>query len=177
MWLLPAHPDLQFLDTGGAGNPEKEVRFVADVYDSFGSPEPRPYAAFDWIILDTPPAISAYTRYALAAADYVLAPARARPSSRAGLLNTLNTFTAMGALMNRQPVLLGCVLTQWTDDLQSRDSVKTITELCQQFNSRIFEQEIPMDATIERTTMRPTSRAFAAYAALGEEMMSYVSSS
>ncbi|MEO7002718.1 MAG: AAA family ATPase [Ktedonobacterales bacterium] len=176
MWLLPAHPDLRFLDTGGMGNPEAEVRFVADVYDSFGSPEPRAYQAFDWIILDTPPAISSYIRYALAVADYVIAPAHAHPSSIAGTLNMLSTLDAMSALMDRQAVLLGCVVTHWNDDVVSNSTIGQLRQIFVERNSRDFAQKIPTDITIERTAMKTSSRAGSAYSAVVEEMLGYVSS-
>ena len=63
--LLPAHTDMRMADIGGGAHPNQEVAFVAALHDpSLVSPDSE---KFDWILLDTPPGQSFYTRSALAA--------------------------------------------------------------------------------------------------------------
>ena len=52
--------------------PDLELSFVEALYTAFAPQEG--HLLYDWIILDTPPSVSLFTRAALAAADYILTP-------------------------------------------------------------------------------------------------------
>jgi hypothetical protein len=90
----------------------------------------------DWIIIDTPPALSVFTRAGLAAAQYVLAPVRPRRASLSGTRNMLLTLRTMDALTGTNGRFLGTVLTHW-DNLEqfsiglSRQGVASVGEPCQ----------------------------------------------
>jgi hypothetical protein len=56
--ILPAHPDLSLLDTGGAGRPDVEMRFTTDLFGAFAASTPANNPPFDWIILDTTPILA-----------------------------------------------------------------------------------------------------------------------
>lgn len=172
--LVAAHPDLSLLDNGGSGWPDAELRFMQDLYGTFGVPSPLRESPFDWIILDTPPAISRYTRAALGAADYVLAPARSRPSSLAGIANMLNTMDTMGELMGTSPQLLGCLVTHWGEDESSRDTYSRLQEQFDNRRSRILATKIPFDVTIEKNYGQTQHRASQAYEEALEEVLTYV---
>ena len=172
--ILPAHPDLSLLDTGGAGRPNVEQRFTTDLFDSFAVPTSLREQPFDWVIIDTPPAISLFTRAALAAADYVLVPARARPSSLAGIRNMLHTMDTMGDLMGTSPHLLGCLVTHWAEDQHSKDTYTRLQEIFDTRKSHILETEIPYDVTIEKTQGPTQHRASQAYEAVVDEVLQNV---
>lgn len=171
--LIPGHIDLGTLDTGGAGHPAIELQFVADLYDvavSRGTDTPNGFA---WIILDTPPAVSLYTRAALAAADLVIAPARARASSTRGTKNAIYARRAMNALMGRAQLRVGGVLTHWQND---RQSVLPRTKLelhLAGLGGHFFTNAIPWSTGIEAT--QPPASVRNAYEALLEEVLRYVS--
>ncbi len=171
--LAPSHPSLGRLDTGGTGRPDAEVQFVSDLYDAILPASPGPYGAFDWVILDTPPAISRFTRAALAAADYVLAPARARGSSVSGIRNMFSARDAMAALMGRAPQLLGCVITHWGEDATSRDAYQNLKVLFDGRQSRILDAKIPVAVAIESNSHH-AAKAIDAYNALVEEILGHV---
>jgi Mrp family chromosome partitioning ATPase len=74
--ICPSHPHLSRMDTGGSAHPDAELKFVGDLYEvAAARSDTGGQLIFDWILLDTPPAISLFTRAALAAADTVLIPA------------------------------------------------------------------------------------------------------
>ncbi|HEV2236888.1 MAG TPA: ParA family protein, partial [Ktedonobacterales bacterium] len=129
---------------------------------------------FDWIILDTPPTISLFTRAALCAADYVIAPARSRPSSVAGTLNMVNTLDTMNALKHTPTKLLGCLLTHWQEDEHSTETYPDLEALFSQRRSRILASYIPFDVTVEKTHGATHHRARKAYAEVAREVLGYV---
>ena len=105
--IIPADPFLTLRDYGGNGRPDVELRFVQDVHNigtrhiaSLGGPP-------DWIIIDTPPAMSVFTRSGLCAAEYVIAPLRPRSSSEAGTRNMLRTLRTVNALMGTEADFMG----------------------------------------------------------------------
>lgn len=169
--ILPSHPHLAHYDTGGFGRPDVELKFVAGLYEAF-APE-QGYPQFDWIVLDTPPNVSLFTRTALAAADYVLVPARARDSSVRGTLNMLRAHKAMGALMGRTPVLLGCLLTHWGEDNASELSEARLRRIFELRGSQVLDPHIPMSTAIE-SNPNAASTARKTYDELVEEVMNHV---
>ncbi len=176
LFLIPAHPDLTLLDTGGAGRPTLEMHFAQDVAELVRVPNPATGRPFDWVIIDTPPAVSLFTRAALCAADYVLTPARSRPSSLAGIQNVLKTIDTLGQLRGTPPRLLGCLLTHWGDDQHSTETYPRLDEIFANAHSRILATPIPFDVTIEKTHGPTAHRASNAYAQVTKEVLEYVQS-
>lgn len=172
--LVPAHPDMSLLDTGGAGRPDVEARFAHDLIATFGGVSQGTESAADWILLDTPPAISLFTRAALAVADYVITPARSRPSSLSGIRNMLRTLDTMGELTGNRAQLLGCLITHWGEDQQSVDTYTRLEELFENRHSHILANYIPFDVTIEKTHGQTHHRAIHAYERVVEEVLSHV---
>ncbi len=174
VFLIPAHPDLSLLDTGGAGRPALEMRFARDLLALVNTPPPTGDKLFDWAIIDTPPAISLFTRAALCAADYVVAPARSRPSSLRGIQNMVMTMDTMGELRGTPPKLLGCLLTHWDDDQHSTETFPDLEALFDNHHSRILANYIPFDVTIEKMHGPTRNRARDAYERVTQEVLDYV---
>jgi len=168
--VLAAHPNLVRRDKGGLGRPDMELNFVRDLYQAFCGSQPHGQPPFDWIILDTPPAVSLFTRSALAACDYVLAPVRARKSSFVGTQNLFDTLDTMSALMGRAPKLLGGVMTHWSDDATSVAVGKRFHEIFSRRGSSLLETKIPTAVAIE-TNPAYAKRAVDAYDALVGEVV------
>jgi chromosome partitioning protein len=174
LFLIPSHQDLSLLDTGGAGRPEVEARFARDLRALVRKSHNGNGPAFDWVIIDTPPAISLFTRIALCTADYVITPARARVSSLAGIKNMFNALDAVGQLRSRSPKVLGCLLTHWEDD---QDSTQTYVKIEEQFDlrrSRIFANYIRFDPTIEKPHGPTQHHARDDYRLVSQEVLEYV---
>jgi chromosome partitioning protein len=171
-FLIPAHLDLGMLDTGGAGYPDVELRFAADLYQLALARGPAAPDGFDWVILDTPPAISLYTRTALAAADLVIAPARARSSSAAGTNHSLKARHALNALLGRNRPSFGCVVTHWQNDQRSADGHLKLELQVTGMGGFMFKTPIPWSPAIEQP--QPPSGIRQAYDALVQEVSDYV---
>jgi cellulose biosynthesis protein BcsQ len=174
MYLIASHPALSLLDTGGAGRPAVEMGFARDLYVVASAPHQATGKPFDWVLIDTPPAISLFTRAALCAADYVIAPARSRPSSVSGTKNMVDTLDTMNALKRAPAKLLGCLLTHWQDDEHSTQTYPYLEDLFGGRRSRIMANYIPFDVTIEKTHGATQHRAHNAYAAATQEVLNYV---
>lgn len=171
LWLVQGHLDLGPLDTGGSGHPEVELRFVSDLYQLAGANDHKVYGRFDWIILDTPPAISLYTRTALAAADYVIAPARARRSSVRGSKAALHARHAMNALVGRARPQFGGVVTHLQNDQRSIPERDRLQVELSTDGGIILGTSIPWSAAVETPT--PPHAIREAYDRLAQEVMRY----
>jgi chromosome partitioning protein len=174
VYLIPSHPALSLLDTGGAGRPSVEMGFARDLCALASAPNRVTGKPFDWVLIDTPPAISLFTRSALCAADYVIAPARSRPSSVTGTLNMVDTLDTMNALKHVPAVLLGCLLTHWQEDEHSTQTFPDLEDLFGRRRSRILASYIPFDVTIEKTHGATQNRARNEYVVATQEVLNYV---
>ena len=118
VWLIPSHSDLTTNDMGLAAGPAAELQFVRDLH----SPELKPPAAlghepFDWIVIDTGPWMGLFTRSALAASHYVIMPvAPSTLFADSGLGHLRRAVRTMSALTGKDTTILGCLVTQWSDD-------------------------------------------------------------
>ncbi|MGZ3665604.1 MAG: AAA family ATPase [Ktedonobacterales bacterium] len=168
--IIPAHPSLAHADTGGFGRPDIELKFVANLYDAFAPREG--FTRYDWIIIDTPPNVSLFTRAALAAADFVLAPVRARESSVRGTINMLYALRAMSALMGRTPQLLGGLLTHWGEDTASENAEARLGDVFHNERTRLLDPRIPMSAAIE-SNPNAARNARLAYDQVVEEVLKH----
>lgn len=174
VYLIPSESDLSLLDTGGAGRPSVEKAFADEVHSLASKPYQMTGRPFDWVILDTPPAVSLFTRSALCAADYVIAPARSRQSSVVGTRNMVDTLDTMNALKHTPTMLLGCLLTHWQVDEDSTRSYPDLEDLFTTRRSRILANYIPFDVTVEKTHGATQHRARDAYANATREVLEYV---
>jgi cellulose biosynthesis protein BcsQ len=75
-------------------------------------PSANESSIFDWIIIDTPPAQSYYTRAALAASDFVIIPTAVEAFAALGISRVLVNVRAMHGLMGRGVKPLGYVLSR-----------------------------------------------------------------
>jgi chromosome partitioning protein len=157
LWLLPASGQLHHMDTGGTAHTEAELAFVRAVHSpTFGVPSPLPHPGrFDWIILDTPPAQSFYTRVALAASHYALIPVNVEAFAIRGIKRVLSTARTMNALSGGAKVM-GCVVTRWKPSgTANKEYAKLVNELAAE-HLHLFTNEIPLEDNIEKahlTTM------------------------
>lgn len=174
MSIIPADPLLTLRDYGGHGRPGIELGFAHDLQTLCELPLASLGGPPDWIIIDTPPALSVFTRGGLAAAEYVIAPVRPRPASFAGTRNMLQTLRTVNALMGTEARLLGAVVTHW-DDLQvSRTTLAaTIEPAINNAGGTLLSPYIPMDNRLETLEPGAGANGARAYAELAEEVLRY----
>lgn len=111
LYLLPSHPDMRMLETGGGAQPHKELAFVAALHNV--NVIARTGEKFDWIIIDTPPGQSFYTRAALAASHYAVVPITLDAWSAEGVNGFIETRKAMKGLMGTGVDWAGWVYTRF----------------------------------------------------------------
>lgn len=186
LWLMAGHPNLQFIDVGGSVRPDLELLFARDLHRRDVAPPDG--GSFDWIILDTPPAMTLQARAALAAAHYVIAPVMPRAFALAGLRNLFETINAMGALTGSDLSVLGCLITHWQETADSREAVGRLqhfldSEGMHTLSASILDTRIPIDPGIDRAQSRRRSlwrmrarpsRGALAYDALVREVVARV---
>lgn len=172
--ICPAHAHLSRMDTGGSAHPDAELKFVGDLYEVAAALSATGTQLYDWIVVDTPPAISLFTRAALAASDYVLIPARARSSSLSGARHMLGARRAMDALMGRQPAVIGCLITHWREDQTSLAGEQKLASVFHGFGIPMLDVKIPLATAIE-TQPQYAAHAMRAYGQLAEEVLNNVS--
>ncbi len=175
--LIPSDPFLTLRDLGGSGRPDVESRVMRDVRALSTKPIANLGGTPHWIIIDTPPAMSAFTRAALAAADYVLAPIRPRKVSLAGTRNMLRTLQTMDALTGTSGRFLGIVTTHWDTLADSKrfDEIDLPQGLLE-FGGYGFQAKIPMDNQLDRVEPGAKTHGSKAYETLADELSHYVES-
>src|SRR5260221_2538401 len=172
--IIPSDPLLRLRDLGGSGRPDVELRFAREVRKLIVQPLTTLGGVPDWIIVDTPPAMSVFTRAGLAAAHYVLAPVRARRASLSGTRNMLITLRTMNALTDDGTSFLGMVITH-ADDLvlSKRFEEVDLLRALQEFGGRTFATKIPIDNQLELLAPGAKTGGATAYTALAMEVMRY----
>lgn len=175
--LIPSDPLLTLRDLGGAGRPDIERHFARDVQKLSVQPLSSLGGVPDWIIIDTPPALTVFTRAALAAAQYVLAPARPRPASVVGTKNVLNRLHTMNALTDGSAECIGAVVTHWDELKRSEETVTLrIRPALRDFGADTFLTKIPIDNQLEFLEPGAKTKGAQAYEALATEVLRYIQS-
>lgn len=183
LWLIPSHQRLALADRGVIAGPEAEVRFVRDLHAADVVPPPslnkRP---FDWIIIDTGPSMSFFTRIGLAASHYVIMPVAPGVFADAGIGLLQETVETMAALMSGPIAVLGCVVTQWKEDALNRQLLAKVEERLTVLGDKVpFDRNNIEKAHIEtgqgkRKNLfdKPRSAATKAYLTVVEEVARHV---
>jgi chromosome partitioning protein len=149
--IIAAHPDLRLTDLGGSAHPELELAFARDVHSNAVVQPAGAFLPYDWIIIDTPPALTLHTRAALAAAHYVLAPTSADRFGLLGIQNMLDTLEAMQGMRNNDIKLLGCVITRWDKHSPHQNEYRALIQnLFAGYHSQVLPTDIPEDGSLIR---------------------------
>jgi chromosome partitioning protein len=173
--VIPSDPYLRLRDPGGSGRPDLETRFARDVRKLSAQTVATLGGQPDWIIIDTPPAMSVFTRAGLAAAQYILAPMRPRRLSLQGTTNMLKTLRTVNALTRNHATFLGAVITHWDDLKQSQDFLDVqLPSALQDFGGEAFKVTIPLDNQLETLTPSANTNGAKAYRSLATEVLQHV---
>jgi chromosome partitioning protein len=155
VWILPAHPDLKHLDTGASARPNDELHWARCLHTpDLITPEGAP---FDWILLDTPPAQTRYTRAALASSHYTLIPTVADTYGILGIKQYISTRNALRALMGKHVNVLGTFITKWKELGQTRDHLDELYKRVPPLGAKIYKTKIPYDNKIEKAHVDTSS--------------------
>lgn len=98
---------------------------------------------YDYIIIDTPPALGALTVQALTAASGALIPAQADLYSLLGIRQLNDTITAVQQHSNKGLSVIGLLLTRYNARaILSRDIADTARDMAQQMGTRLLSTTI-----------------------------------
>jgi len=152
LWLIPANEELYRMDSGGSARVSEELAFVTAIHDATVRPlaGDRHDEPFDWIILDTPPAQSHYTRVALAAAHYVLVPVRGEAFGVLGINKVLSQAATMRALVGSGVRVTGCLITWWKNTKSARDVLPKLQSALDARDIKLYAHAIPYEDRIEQ---------------------------
>lgn len=136
LYLLPANGTLAAAEVELVGSEHREYRLK----------EALKVAAFDYIIIDCPPALGLLTINALTAADTILIPVQSEYYALEGLGQLLATVQRVRQGLNPSLDLLGVVLTMYDKRTSLSDQVKA--ELVKHFGDKLFKTTIPRNVRL-----------------------------
>ena len=135
---------------------------------------------YDYVILDTPPALSIITLNALAASDKVIIPAQADTKSLKGIARLYQTISAVKDTYNKKLDISGILLTRHNPRaIISRDMTDVMKDVAEEIETKVFNTTIRECTAIKEAealqldifSYAPKSNAAADYAAFTEEFL------
>ncbi|HSW66653.1 MAG TPA: ParA family protein [Bacillota bacterium] len=130
-YLLPANANLAAAEVELVGQLQREYALRRALKD----------AAYDYVIIDCPPALGLLTINALTAADSILIPVQSEYYALEGLGQLLATVQRVKEGLNPGLDLLGVVLTMY--DKRTSLSEQVASELQNHFGEKLFKTVIP----------------------------------
>lgn len=135
---------------------------------------------YDYIIIDTPPALGTLTINALTACDSVIIPAQADIYSLQGIGQLNQTIQTVKRYCNSDLTIKGIVITRYSPRaVLTRDMTDLLEDTAKQLNTKVFASRIrecialkeAQASQIDIFTYNPRSNAGIDYKALLEEMI------
>ena len=170
--IIPSSPELLAIDSLLANVVGKEYRLTEAL-----NPIKK---KFDFVVLDTPPALSTITVNALTAADFVIVPAQADILSLQGISQFFETAATVKKYCNPKLDVSGIVLTRFSNrTILSRDLRKAFEQVAAVNGTKVFSSEIRESVSLKESqamrtdvfTYAPKSNGASDYAALIEEFL------
>ncbi len=98
---------------------------------------------YDYIIIDTPPALSILTVNALAAANSLIIPSQADAFSLQGIGQLYKTYETVKKYCNKDLKIRGILLTRFNArSVISKDMKKMLAQTAEQIGTKLFDTEI-----------------------------------
>lgn len=102
--------------------------------------------AYDFVLIDCPPALNTLTINAFVAADSVLIPMQCEYYALEGLAALLNTIEQVKASVNPRLMLEGVLRTMY--DARNRLCVEVSKQLIEHFNAKVYRTVIPRNVRL-----------------------------
>ena len=169
LWLIPSGRDLAGAEVELVDLAQRERRLQQALV------ELRP--AFDFILLDCPPAVGLLTVNALTAADSVLVPIQCEYYALEGLSQLLSTIDLVRDNLNPRLRLAGVLLTMF--DARTTLSADVAAEVRRHLGQTVFQTVVPRSVRLAEAPSygrpiarySPESRGAQAYRALADEFV------
>ena len=136
LYILPANSELA----------AAEVELVSQPNREFVLKQALQNGAYDYVIIDCPPALGLLTINALTAAHSLMIPVQAEYYALEGLGQLLDTVQRVRQGINPQLDLLGVLLTMY--DKRTSLSEQVQDELCKHFGAKLFKTVIPRNVRL-----------------------------
>ena len=167
--LLPANRDLAGAEVEMVGIAQRETRLKDELRALDG--------AYDYVLIDCPPALNMLTVNALAAADAVLIPMQCEYFALEGLTDLVNTIKKVKAGINPMIEIEGLLRVMF--DPRNTLSQQVSDQLKGHFGAKVFETVIPRNVRLAEAPSHglaalaydPGSKGAQAYLRLAEEFI------
>jgi chromosome partitioning protein len=166
VWIVPGDGRLQNVDVELAARPGREYRLARALQGQ----------EFDYILIDTPPALGVLTQNALAASDRVLIPISLTEFSLIGMDKLEATIEELRDQLDLEDLeVIGVVATFYEDTTTSRETWGILEK---RFEGRMLETRIPKNLDLEKAhranesvlSFAPASSGGQAYTQLAREV-------
>jgi len=113
------------------------------------------YANYDYILIDTPPALGILTVNALTACTGVIIPAQADIYSLQGISQLYSTISAVKEYCNPALQVMGILLTRYNSrTIISRDVAEMIENTAKQFQTKLYKTKIRECTAIKESQIK-----------------------
>ena len=169
LWLIPSGRDLAGAEVELVDLPDRERKLRRALGEI--------RQAFDFILLDCPPAVGLLTVNALTAADGVLVPIQCEYYALEGLSQLLSTIDLVRDNLNPRLRLAGVLLTMY--DARTTLSADVAAEVRRHLGANVFSTVVPRSVRLAEAPSygrpiarySPESRGAQAYRALADEVL------
>jgi chromosome partitioning protein len=144
--VRPAERDGFYILPANANLAAAEVELVSVPQREFALKQALQIAAYDYVIIDCPPALGLLTINALTASTCILIPVQAEYYALEGLGQLLETVQRVKQALNPNLDLLGVVLTMYDKRTSLSEQVKD--ELENHFGDKVFKAVIPRNVRL-----------------------------
>lgn len=147
----------KYYDLLGADEYLPNVELSNDVESTLLKTVLKPYKnLYDYIIIDTPPALGNLSYMSLVASDYVVIPTEPRPFALKGLGTLNNTINSIKESLNPDLKVLGILLIKYHNrTILNRDIKDMIEDTAHDMNTSVFNATIREGVAVpEAETMR-----------------------
>lgn len=136
LYILPANPNLAAAELDIAGLDKREFRLA----------EALRTAAYDFVLIDCPPALGLLTINALTASTHLLIPVQTEYYALEGLGQLLGTVQRVRQATNPRLDLLGVILTMYDKRTGLSEQVKA--EIQTHFGDKLFTAVVPRNVRL-----------------------------
>ncbi len=144
--IKPAHDSGIFIVPTNANLAAVEVELVNKPNREQALKTALDKAAYDYVLIDCPPALSLLTINALTAADCIIIPVQAEYYALEGLGQLLQVFQQVKGGLNPQLEIMGVVVTMYDSRTSLSDQV--LKELQKHFADKLFKTVIPRNVRL-----------------------------
>jgi len=153
--IIPADASLMYADVDALNDGRAHLQSIVDLRDAIEADNSESAKAgvpgdYDYIMIDCPPAFSAASTAALAAADEVIIPIKLDAFSSEGMV-TLTQQVANMRRINDRIRIAGCLVTMWQETDLAKEALKFLRS----------NPKIPVFRTTVRWSKRVSDSTFA----------------